>query len=456
MIYKPILSDERLPILVLIVSGILTVSDCQEDILQDIVTNVSMRASLFARSMTDCSELISLSNYTSTCESEVPYDNVTDLSVVVHFDWNPYLPLEARCYCSAALLSLLIPEPITSVLTSYPCTNNENATIYCFKSCITESQNEVSCNDNENCKDEACFVYGKMPYILSNQRQLYILSTGINCGTIGGHAWELCAVLFATTGPTPTATTEEDIGAVFIFSLSFGIFLGIFLTCLCTIIAVYLYCGLRRKRRQKLKVEEMQITKNHYESSDEKFTIDSLIHSTDLFTSSCIIPYSAIKITCELGEGAFGIVYKGKVSQGSLSEIEDVAIKTLKEHSSVEQIKEFISESETMLRLDHPNVLKLLGVCFDTEDQLPAIVLPFMANGDLKSFLVEKRGHNEPNILPENLSMEDLLSMCLDIARGMNYLSEQKFVHRDLAARNCMVDDSLSLLSVTSSRLIFQ
>ena len=54
-----------------------------------------------------------------------------------------------------------------------------------------------------------------------------------------------------------------------------------------------------------------------------------------------------------------------------------------------------------MLHLDHPNVLKLLGVCFDTEDQLPAIVLPFMANGDLKSFLVEKRGHNEPSLLPE-------------------------------------------------------
>ena len=52
MIYKPILSDERLPILVLIVSGLLTVSDCQENILQDIVTNVSMRASFFARSMT--------------------------------------------------------------------------------------------------------------------------------------------------------------------------------------------------------------------------------------------------------------------------------------------------------------------------------------------------------------------------------------------------------------------
>ena len=44
-----------------------------------------------------------------------------------------------------------------------------------------------------------------------------------------------------------------------------------------------------------------------------------------------------------------------------------------------------------MLGFDHPNVLKLLGVCFDTEDKLPLIVLPFMENGDLRSFLASKR-----------------------------------------------------------------
>ena len=54
-----------------------------------------------------------------------------------------------------------------------------------------------------------------------------------------------------------------------------------------------------------------------------------------------------------------------------------------------------------MLDFDHPNVLRLLGVCFDTEDQLPVIILPYMANGDLKSFLISKRGDNEPSILPD-------------------------------------------------------
>jgi AXL receptor tyrosine kinase len=68
-----------------------------------------------------------------------------------------------------------------------------------------------------------------------------------------------------------------------------------------------------------------------------------------------------------------------------------------------------------------------------------------MANGDLKSFLIDKRGDNEPNILPEGLTIEILVKMCNDIANGMDYLSSLKFVHRDLAARNCMIDDNLSV-----------
>ena len=56
------------------------------------------------------------------------------------------------------------------------------------------------------------------------------------------------------------------------------------------------------------------------------------------------------------------------------------------------QIEKFISESEIMLHLDHPNILNLMGMCFSMEDNLPAIVLPYMENGDLRKFLLTKRG----------------------------------------------------------------
>ena len=56
-----------------------------------------------------------------------------------------------------------------------------------------------------------------------------------------------------------------------------------------------------------------------------------------------------------------------------------------------EEVNDFISESAIMLDFDHPNVMRLVGVCFDSEDGLPRIILPYMANGDLKSFLKSKR-----------------------------------------------------------------
>ena len=72
----------------------------------------------------------------------------------------------------------------------------------------------------------------------------------------------------------------------------------------------------------------------------------------------------------------------------------------------------------------------------------PYILTPFMNEGSLLSYLKRER----PNFTISENADEDIvldtrkqiLSMCLQIANGMEYLSEKSFVHRDLAARNCM------------------
>ena len=56
-----------------------------------------------------------------------------------------------------------------------------------------------------------------------------------------------------------------------------------------------------------------------------------------------------------------------------------------------QELSDLFAESTIMLDFDHPNVMKLLGVCFDANDNIPLIIMPFMANGDLKSFLTKKR-----------------------------------------------------------------
>ena len=59
---------------------------------------------------------------------------------------------------------------------------------------------------------------------------------------------------------------------------------------------------------------------------------------------------------------------------------------------SLDGMKDLVAESSIMKAFDHPNVLPLLGVCIDYDDEdVLKIVIPFMVNGDLKTFLKNNR-----------------------------------------------------------------
>ena len=59
---------------------------------------------------------------------------------------------------------------------------------------------------------------------------------------------------------------------------------------------------------------------------------------------------------------------------------------------SLDDMKDFVAETAVMKAFYHPNVLPLLGVCIDYDDEdVLKIVIPFMANGDLRHFLKDSR-----------------------------------------------------------------
>ena len=90
------------------------------------------------------------------------------------------------------------------------------------------------------------------------------------------------------------------------------------------------------------------------------------------------------------------------------------------EASNAEEIEDFIVESAIMLDFHHPNVLRLVGVCFDTRDKLPVIILPYMVNGDLRSFLKSKRTKSSstsdetmPEVRQWTMSNDAMQSVCV-------------------------------------------
>uniref|UniRef100_A0A8C4VL26 Tyrosine-protein kinase Mer n=1 Tax=Gopherus evgoodei TaxID=1825980 RepID=A0A8C4VL26_9SAUR len=145
-----------------------------------------------------------------------------------------------------------------------------------------------------------------------------------------------------------------------------------------------------------------------------------------------------------LGEGEFGSVMEGHLSQPN-GTVQKVAVKTMKlEDFSQREIEEFLSEAACMKDFDHPNVIRLLGVCIELSSRQvpkPMVVLPFMKYGDLHSFLLRSRFETGTRHVP----LQTLLKFMVDIALGMEYLSTRQFLHRDLAARNCMLRDDMTV-----------
>uniref|UniRef100_A0A672KYX5 receptor protein-tyrosine kinase n=1 Tax=Sinocyclocheilus grahami TaxID=75366 RepID=A0A672KYX5_SINGR len=183
-----------------------------------------------------------------------------------------------------------------------------------------------------------------------------------------------------------------------------------------------------------------------YNRSAIEITLASLGISSELQAKlqDVMIMRNLLSIGKVLGEGEFGSVMEGHLRQPDGTS-EKVAVKTMKlDNFSQREIEEFLNEAACMKDFDHPNVIRLLGVCLEVVSghfPKPMVVLPFMKYGDLHSFLLLSRLSEDPVYLPTQM----LLKFMIDIALGMEYLSGRNFLHRDLAARNCMLRDDMSV-----------
>ncbi|XP_054440509.1 muscle, skeletal receptor tyrosine-protein kinase isoform X2 [Pteronotus mesoamericanus] len=223
-----------------------------------------------------------------------------------------------------------------------------------------------------------------------------------------------------------------------------------------------LYCCRRRKQWKNKKRESAAVTLTTLPS---ELLLDRL-HPNPMYQRMPLLlnpkllsleyPRNNIEYVRDIGEGAFGRVFQAR-APGLLpyEPFTMVAVKMLKEEASADMQADFQREAALMAEFDNPNIVKLLGVCAVGKPM--CLLFEYMAYGDLNEFLRSMSPHSVCSLSHSDLSMRAQVSspgppplscaeqLCIarQVAAGMAYLSERKFVHRDLATRNCLVGENM-------------
>ncbi|KAM1491996.1 hypothetical protein ACFXTH_024063 [Malus domestica] len=133
----------------------------------------------------------------------------------------------------------------------------------------------------------------------------------------------------------------------------------------------------------------------------------------------------------KLGEGGFGPVYKGILIAN-----EEVAIKRLSKKSG-QGHQEFMNELKLIAKLQHTNLVRLLGCCIEDEEMI--LIYEYMPNRSLDKFLFDSSERTK-------LDWRTRFRIIEGVAQGVLYIhkySRLKIIHRDLKASNVLLDETM-------------
>uniref|UniRef100_A0A0D9X5C2 non-specific serine/threonine protein kinase n=1 Tax=Leersia perrieri TaxID=77586 RepID=A0A0D9X5C2_9ORYZ len=193
-----------------------------------------------------------------------------------------------------------------------------------------------------------------------------------------------------------------------------GVVIGATFFALAALVGIFML--LKKRRRMAQQKEELY----NLVGRPNVFSIAELKLATENFGSQNI-----------LGEGGYGPVYKGKLTDGRV-----IAVKQLSQ-SSQQGKGQFVTEVATISSVQHRNLVKLHGCCIDSNT--PLLVYEYLENGSLDQAVFGNSRFN--------LGWSIRFEIILGIARGLSYLHEEatvRIVHRDIKASNILLDPDLT------------
>lgn len=193
----------------------------------------------------------------------------------------------------------------------------------------------------------------------------------------------------------------------------------------------------RKGQRQNQRYRDMMLAVSDAETTNDFTTADNLTDNSNIdltfFDLDTIIRatdnFSPAK---KLGQGSFGPVFKAELSNGH-----EIAVKRLS-RTSGQGISEFKNEALLIAKLQHRNLVRLLGCCIDEEEKM--LIYEYMPNKSLDYFIFDESKKSMLNWRKRH-------EIIVGIARGILYLhqdSRLKIIHRDLKASNILLDIELN------------
>ncbi|XP_010494725.1 PREDICTED: probable LRR receptor-like serine/threonine-protein kinase At5g45780 isoform X1 [Camelina sativa] len=253
---------------------------------------------------------------------------------------------------------------------------------------------------------------GPTPNILAKDYR--IVGNAFLCGPA---SQELCSDATPVRNVTGLSTKDNSKHHSLVLSFAFGIVVAFIVS----LMILYFWVLWHRSRLSRSYVQQ-----------DYEFEIGHLKRFSFREIQTATSNFSPKNI---LGQGGFGMVYKGYLPNGTV-----VAVKRLKDPNYTGEVQ-FQTEVEMIGLAVHRNLLRLFGFCMTPEERM--LVYPYMPNGSVADRL--RDNYVEKPSLDWNLR----ISIALGAARGLVYLHEQcnpKIIHRDVKAANILLDESFEAI----------
>ncbi|XP_043676096.1 tyrosine-protein kinase-like otk [Vespula pensylvanica] len=249
------------------------------------------------------------------------------------------------------------------------------------------------------------------------------------------------------------------------------------------VVGLMLYCRYRRRRRKQQYLQEQAEEKlENGEVQEEQTELKETTHKTNSTSKKkehrdsqnksdgadtaqsqssnqskrsksnydkIAVSRTNLKELKPLGRGEFGEIYATKYQlDGDKESL--VMVKSLTNTKDEIALQEFKRHLDLLHKLNHENVVKLIGLC--REEEPDYMILEYTDWGDLKQFLIASRKDNNTSPSHESkpprapqLSVAQILSLSNQAARGLKHLADSRLVHKDIAARNCLIASNLTI-----------